>query len=370
MDVPDEEHPQPDGDEFKAVDRIMKERIMVEESKVRTGIISKEKIERKRPRMVYKSGLSYGMQLSTNRKSVTYSRDIINSNFRKMRLGEKLFVYESHTDITDCKIKYRYIQQYLAVLHCNISSNHLESLPVVNLFLNLTTLIATDSNLKDVSNLKGLGNLREIDFSRNEIEIIPETLCNLPSLQTLNLTVNKIRVIPSFISNLTQLEVLNLRYNKLTDDSNIKHLGGLLKLINLRLSYNLFTIVPRELGELTNLKDLCLANWNLRRIHSNVFGLQLTKTCISVIDTGSIKYCRGVEQLRTCNLYKPLYDYYMGKGKYGVRTDTKELHNKLINHETVYTLLLCYKHGKADHSFLYYAGKGIVLKICEQILKL
>ena len=68
--------------------------------------------------------------------------------------------------------------------------------------------------------------------------------------------------------------------------------------------------------------------------------------------------------------YKPLYDYYMGKGKYGVRGNTKEIHNKLINHETVYILLLCYKHGKADHSFLYYAGKGIVLKICEQVLRL
>jgi len=370
MDVLDEENPQPDDDEFKAVDRIMKERIMVEESKVRTGIISKEKIERKRPRMVYKSGLSYGMQISTTRKHVTYSRDTINSNFRKMRLGEKLFIYESYTDITDGKIKYRCIQQYLAVLHCDISSNDLESLPAVNLFSNLIKLVANDSKLKDVSNLKGLNNLREIDFSRNDIEIIPETLCNLPSLQTLNLTVNKIRAIPSFISNLTELEVLNLRYNKLTDNSNIKHLGGLLKLIDLRLSYNHFTFVPKELEQLKNLKDLCLANWNLRRIHSRVFGLQLTGTRITAIDTGSIKYYRCVEPLQACNLYKPLYDYYMGKGKYGVRGNTKEIYNKLINHETVYILLLCYKHGKADHSFLYYAGKGIVLKICEQVLRL
>lgn len=72
-------------------------------------------------------------------------------------------------------------------------------------FPNLTFLNLNFNNLTKIPNLSMLPNLKILDLSFNEIEIIPEEICELKNLEKLILTVNNIKTIPKYFCKLENL---------------------------------------------------------------------------------------------------------------------------------------------------------------------
>ncbi len=110
-----------------------------------------------------------------------------------------------------------------------------------------------------------LGNLQELDLSRNAIEgEIPAGLANATSLQSLSLNDNRLSgEIPPELGNLASLEILSLNNNGLSGPIPAE-IGSLSELNELRLSgNNLSEAVPVEIGKLTSLDTLLLGNNNL-----------------------------------------------------------------------------------------------------------
>jgi Leucine-rich repeat (LRR) protein len=118
---------------------------------------------------------------------------------------------------------------------------------------NLESLTITDSNLSDLSFLKGLSNLTSLALNDNAISDI-SPLGDCRKLSALNLSGNQI----ADITPLRRLDVisdLNLRDNLITDLGPLSSLASLNKLY---LGYNDFSKIT-DIAGLTNLKDLDLS---------------------------------------------------------------------------------------------------------------
>ncbi len=121
--------------------------------------------------------------------------------------------------------------------------------------------------------------LRELAVSDNNIDLIPEDLCNLKKLEYLNLAQNNITNLPDNFDQLSSLFAISLQSNKLTTFPNVllkmknieyiwldhnkietipKNIRNLEKLRTLSLSYNNISTIPTELYELKNLKEIAL----------------------------------------------------------------------------------------------------------------
>ncbi len=118
---------------------------------------------------------------------------------------------------------------------------------------NLTTLtlmgsaIITDTVAKDISFLKGLTKLQDLDLSYNRIEDI-SPLAGLYNLKKLNLRNNAITDI-SPLKNLTSLKEIDFYDNKIND---VTALGNLVNLNHLMLNRN----CVKDITPFTNLKNL------------------------------------------------------------------------------------------------------------------
>ncbi|KAH7298112.1 hypothetical protein KP509_25G027200 [Ceratopteris richardii] len=118
--------------------------------------------------------------------------------------------------------------------------------------------------------------LNYLDLSFNYFSgFIPPSFSRLPHLQYLNLVKNELNeIIPSFLGNLTSLRTLHLAYNPFSDAATIPgELGNLTKLTHLWLANcNLHGMIPRSLANLINLVDLDLSQNALTcEIHPSLF---------------------------------------------------------------------------------------------------
>jgi hypothetical protein len=205
-------------------------------------------------------------------------------------------------ELPECIGKFQYLQSL------NLSTNQLLGLP--QSFGNLTRLQSLDISdnrqlvLADwLSKLKGLLSL---NLSRNRLKTLPESFSELPQLQSLDLSFNDLTILPESLGRvrgLTQLkcldissnqlemlppwllnalpllESLDLSRNQLTTLSIEKgNFNNLKSLSSLNISDNQLTRLPDALGNLTQLQVLDISNNQLTDLPTSVARLEQLQT--------------------------------------------------------------------------------------------
>lgn len=183
-----------------------------------------------------------------------------------------------------------------------VHSCQLKNLSCLSELTNLTDLKLSHNSLTDIDTICRLKKLENLDLSCNEnLRILPhqfsslqnlkslelyncciekiDTICSLTNLQDLNLYNNKIKSIPSAFGNLNKLKELDMSKNVIPNIpfsfGDLKNLEKLLmsdnkirdfrnvcrceKLVVLSLRNNHIEVVPSEVMNLWNLKDLSLS---------------------------------------------------------------------------------------------------------------
>ncbi|XP_013415551.1 leucine-rich repeat-containing G-protein coupled receptor 4 [Lingula anatina] len=179
--------------------------------------------------------------------------------------------------------------------------NNLTRLEVVNLSRNE---IQGDSfNTED-----DLSHLTELDLSSNALtEISPNAFSSFPNLRALNLAGNSIYNISNEAFN-EALHTLDLDGNSLTESTDFGFLLNLRSLTSLRLSNNNLTMVPKMLGNLTQLQYLDLSDAHLVSFTEKdcqslvaLKTLDLSRNGINVIDENTFGTQGNLEHLHLQN---------------------------------------------------------------------
>jgi Leucine-rich repeat (LRR) protein/GTPase SAR1 family protein len=115
--------------------------------------------------------------------------------------------------------------------------------------------------------------LESLDLEGTKINNMPETTNH--GLRELNLSRNFLNLLPRSVYNLNHLTLLNLsdnQFNSLPDE-----LGNLKSLMKLRLANNQIHFLPLTIGNLKNLKELDVSFNRLKRLPINIKGLRNLK---------------------------------------------------------------------------------------------
>ncbi len=164
--------------------------------------------------------------------------------------------------IENCELKNipNEINKLESLFSINLNNNNLSNLPdgfnklkIVGINISNNHFINIPENLLNIASLKGLfaGN--------NKIKQITENIKELKNLIYLEVENNEISEFN--YDNFTKLINLNLSYNKISDLP--KEIGNLKQLTNLNFFNNNLITLPKEIGKLTNLKNLLLDGNNL-----------------------------------------------------------------------------------------------------------
>jgi Leucine-rich repeat (LRR) protein len=153
----------------------------------------------------------------------------------------------------------------------------------------LIRIILTHTNIKSLTGrIKLLTNLETINFSFNQIKIIPVEIANLSNLIHLDLSNNQIEIIPDEIGKLVNLKRIDLSYNKIMIIP--KNIGSLVALEKFVISHNLIEIIPMELCLLTELQWLYLDNNRISEIPKELGNLVFYENCYGLTIILSICY--------------------------------------------------------------------------------
>jgi leucine-rich repeat protein SHOC2 len=196
-------------------------------------------------------------ELTNLRKLVLYIMNSLNSQFH-------LEYFEYYGNLKNLEVLWinmnqiKYIPDELGELKklnsLKLDSNNFETIPTIIGKLDLVKIISFGQcQIKDLKGIRELKNISELELNLNCIVNIPEEISELKNnLIRLDLSNNKIEVLPKEIGELTNLKCLNLENNK------IKY-------------------IPKEIEELKNLLFLnlkinCLENIpiSLELLHKNI----------------------------------------------------------------------------------------------------
>ncbi|XP_049771863.1 leucine-rich repeat and calponin homology domain-containing protein-like [Schistocerca cancellata] len=170
---------------------------------------------------------------------------------------------------------------FLTCRYSNLSKNRFSELPVeVTEYYSLEKLILYHNAIKSIpDSVVYLQSLLYLDLSRNQLSVLPSSLCQLPlevllvannklvslpeelgrmkTLAALDVSCNEISHLPQQIGELPALRSLNLRRNKLVDlPLSLTNLN----LERLNLSENRISTLPAELRFMTTLVELILTH--------------------------------------------------------------------------------------------------------------
>ncbi|XVF66770.1 hypothetical protein PTKIN_Ptkin10aG0064900 [Pterospermum kingtungense] len=173
------------------------------------------------------------------------------------------------------------------------------------------SLVNNSINSSLPSDLSTCQNLTTLNLSQNLlVGSLPDSLPQIPTLKTLILFGNNFSGdIPASFGQFQRLELLNLAGN-LLDRTIPPFLGNISTLKELDLAYNPFspTHIPSELGNLTNLEQLFLADSNLvGQIPSSfnqlnrLWNLDLSSNRLTGSIPGSISELKSIVQLELYN---------------------------------------------------------------------
>lgn len=106
--------------------------------------------------------------------------------------------------------------------------------------------------------LKELGNLRELNLSKNQLMQLPEALSQITQLQLLNIANNQLKTVPEALLNLARLKELNISNNQL--DEIPEWIEQLSQLRVFKLYNNQIKDLPESLGKLKELTEIILGD--------------------------------------------------------------------------------------------------------------
>lgn len=149
----------------------------------------------------------------------------------------------------------------------DFSNNQISLLP--NDIKELKNIIALDLSQNCLTSLPAafgkLLSLEAVDLSHNEINYLPLQLMKLHHLEALDLSDNCLKAVPVEIEQLSLLRALDLSHNYLTCLP--KEIGQLSHLKALNIADNQLFRLPLEIGQLTNLTHFYFyGNWNLQEL--------------------------------------------------------------------------------------------------------
>ncbi|KAI8571172.1 hypothetical protein RHMOL_Rhmol01G0097900 [Rhododendron molle] len=143
---------------------------------------------------------------------------------------------------------------------------------VKGLILNATNV---QVNTKPFEKMDRLCCLKELNLKDCHLSYLPDEIGNLISLRTLDLAQNNLNTLPDGICDLTCLKRLRL------DDNNVSHLpsgiGMLTSLESLNLERNSLCTLPETIGKLSCLKELFVGNNKLSHLPSEIGDLDSLK---------------------------------------------------------------------------------------------
>ncbi|MDE0505836.1 MAG: leucine-rich repeat domain-containing protein [Candidatus Poribacteria bacterium] len=179
---------------------------------------------------------------------------------------------------------------------------HAEHMQIIDLSglehaVNLTSLRLNRNGIVDISPLKNLSRLRELDLSQCSSLKNLHPLSNLVDLSVLGLWDCDIEDI-SALANLTRLTELNLVQNRIRD---IGPLADLTQLRTLYLSYN-YTGDIRPLAKLTQLRQLHLANFGIDNVNPLAGLTSLTELYLNGNSIVDIRPLQDLANLRILDL--------------------------------------------------------------------
>jgi len=131
--------------------------------------------------------------------------------------------------------------------------------------------------LKEIpSEIKLLQQLESLSIYKNKsIKKYPLELADLPNLKHVSLRFNNLKQIPIVFKELTQLETLILSNNRFLASTKWEHLSQMKALNFLDLSYSLqnLSLLPKEIGNLHNLKELNISGNKLKKLPNSLKNL-------------------------------------------------------------------------------------------------
>ncbi|NBW34291.1 MAG: WGR domain-containing protein [Cytophagia bacterium] len=115
--------------------------------------------------------------------------------------------------------------------------------------------------------------LEKLDITLSKVKLFPPQICKLLKLEKLSLTAPAISRIPDDIRNLKSLKQLYISKTKIEELCG--GIGELKKLEKLQLIDNkLLKLLPKEIGQLTNLKELSISDSDIKSLDDEVFTLR------------------------------------------------------------------------------------------------
>lgn len=150
------------------------------------------------------------------------------------------------------------------------SKNELEEMPeALGNLTRLETLHATSCNLHRLPDSIGkLNNLEYLRLSGNHFESLPDSFANLANLKHLWLDCNRFESLPDSFANLTSLLELELHSNRLNQFP--RALLQLTQLESLGLTTNGILEIPEEIGQMTQLRRLSISANNIRSLPASI----------------------------------------------------------------------------------------------------
>lgn len=155
---------------------------------------------------------------------------------------------------------------WLKVKHLDLSDNFIETIDEgIKLLPHIESLILNNNLLSEISNITLLPMLSKIHLASNSFRSLPEDLhTKLGNIVSIDISQNQLSSLISF-SKLYSLEWLDVSCNKIEDINEIKYIGSLPCLENLRLTGNLVsTIIDYRVRTLEpfgkRAADICLDN--------------------------------------------------------------------------------------------------------------
>lgn len=154
----------------------------------------------------------------------------------------------------------------------DLSSNNLAKIPNgVFKMKKLNYLDVSHNELKKIPpSIEKLSYLKELNLSHNQLSFLPEDFTYIRYLEVLNLSHNEFKNFPNELIKCNYLTILDFSHNQLSEIGPLKYA----RIVNLNLSYNSFTEIPKSIYKLKTLRKLDLSNNSLSKVPDRITALR------------------------------------------------------------------------------------------------
>ena len=201
---------------------------------------------------IYPSSLSIELTSFKNIENFTVDNYPVDKIYNMGNLRDTVKVLKVHNtklkniiELTMCEEVHKHISSandshvWLKATHLDLSDNQIEVIDeAIKLLPHIESLVLNNNRLKEISNITLLPRLSQLHLASNNFTSLPENLhTKLGKIVYIDLSRNNLTSLASF-SKLYCLEGLDMSCNRIEDIQEVKHIGNLPCLENLRLTGN------------------------------------------------------------------------------------------------------------------------------------